>query len=161
MSKYLIFHFKKKLLLVHLGMSGKLLYLDSVKPQFPHTHVVFSVENPKQAGCDKYIHFIDPRRFGVVSACKLNDFSSHKMFVDLGVEPLECDDLGLYLWQKSRSKSVAIKTFLMNAKIVVGVGNIYAHEALFLAGIHPASPAGSISKKKYEVLLLIPYSSSF
>ncbi len=76
----------------------------------------------------------------------------HPLLVDLGIEPLETDLTGAYLHQHAEGRSVAVKNFIMNQRILVGVGNIYASEALYAAGIHPARPAGSISRKLYDRL---------
>ena len=97
------------------------------------------------------MRYTDIRKFGVLDLTKKNPLE-HRLLKDLGPEPLGNSFNGLYLFEKSRKKSVAIKQFIMNAKIVVGVGNIYANEALFRAGIRPTKQAGKVTKNQYEIL---------
>ena len=130
----------------HFGMTGNIICEDSAEPIIKHTHLVFGVEG------GEYIHFIDPRRFGHVAAVKSDRWREDKMFASLGPEPLECEDLGEHLWNEARNKKRAIKVHLMDAHTVVGVGNIYASEALFLAGIRPTKICSKISKKNYELI---------
>ncbi len=117
----------------HLGMSGQLLLKPSVDIETPHTHAVFSVINAEEKPL--YLHFVDPRRFGRIFPNFIKD--SHKFLEHLGPEPLATKELGNYLWQKSRGRKTSVKSFLMAQNIVVGVGNIYCCEALFLAGVKP------------------------
>ncbi len=99
---------------------------------------------------DTVLRFNDPRRFGCVLDSE--DYLNHKLIKNLGPEPLNNEFDGKYLKKKSINKTQAIKNFIMDGRIVVGVGNIYASESLFLAGIHPNKSAGKVSLKKYTIL---------
>ncbi len=144
-AKYLLLHTKAGIAIIHLGMSGNLRVCEKdIKPG-KHDHVDFEFAN------GKVLRLQDPRRFGSVLWTK--NLASHKLLRDLGPEPLSTDFTAEYLYKKSRSRKVNIKTFIMNAHIVVGVGNIYASESLFMAGINPKINAGRISLKRYEKLV--------
>ena len=95
------------------------------------------------------MRFNDPRRFGAFLWAGVEPLK-HKLLENLGVEPLDDDFHADYLYKASRNRKVAIKQFIMDAKLVVGVGNIYANEALFQAGIRPTRPANQISHKRYQ-----------
>jgi len=127
-------------------MSGSLRILkDSVSAEkHDHFDIVFSN--------NKVLRLRDPRRFGAVLWSK-TDPLQHKLLINLGPEPLSQEFTAEYLYQASRSRKVAIKTFLMNSHIVVGVGNIYANESLFAAGINPKRTANNISLKSYQKLV--------
>ena len=141
-AKYLLFYTDTGCMLLHLGMSGSLRILDKQTPAEKHDHIDFIFES------NHCLRFRDPRRFGSVHWTKA-DPNEHKLLRDLGPEPLSNDLNGDYLFQKSRTRIQTIKPFIMNSHIVVGVGNIYANEALFAAGIHPKRKAGNVSKKRY------------
>lgn len=144
-AKYLLFGTDAGTLLVHLGMSGSLRYLPSPQAPAPHDHVDVHFEG---GGA---LRLNDPRRFGSVLLTKTP--GTHALLKDLGPEPLgEAFDAD-YLWRASRGRRVAIKQHLMNGRIVVGVGNIYASEALYRAGIHPQRMAGRIAKPRFEPLV--------
>ncbi len=133
-------------LLIHLGMSGSLRILQEDEKAGKHDHIDLQVAS------GAILRYNDPRRFG----CWLfqaDNSVEHKLLVLLGVEPLGEEFTADYLYQHSRGKSQAVKTFLMNSHIVVGVGNIYAAESLFLAGIHPKAKAGKISLQRYAKLV--------
>jgi formamidopyrimidine-DNA glycosylase len=132
-------------LLIHLGMSGSLRICDADDPPRRHDHIDIVVDS------GKCVRFNDPRRFGVFTWWS-PPVNAHKLLRDLGPEPLSGEFSGNYLWQNSRGRKGAVKNFIMDGKIVVGVGNIYASEALFMAGIHPARAAGRISAARYEAL---------
>jgi len=132
-------------LLIHLGMSGSLRICEAGDIPRKHDHVDIVLDSKK---C---IRFNDPRRFGVFSWWD-PPAQNHKLLRDLGPEPLSGTFSGKHLWQKSRARKGAVKNFIMDGKIVVGVGNIYASEALFMAGIHPSRSAGRISAARYEAL---------
>jgi len=100
----------------------------------------------------KALRFRDPRRFG--SLHWTDDAANHWLLRKLGPEPLSDEFSGEYLWARSRGRRVSVKQFIMNAAIVVGVGNIYASESLFLAGVHPRRAAGRIAKSRYESLAI-------
>lgn len=132
--------------IVHLGMSGSLRVIDTgLKPE-KHDHIDIAFNNGKT------IRLRDPRRFGAVLWTRSNPLN-HKLLCSLGPEPLLNDFNVEYLYQQSRGRSISIKQFIMNARIVVGVGNIYACESLFKAGISPKRLAGKTSKARYQKLV--------
>lgn len=145
-GKYLLFHFKRGTLIVHLGMSGRLLVLPKMHERYKHEHVVLELSNQK-ALC-----FIDPRRFGAVLWTEEDDPLQHPLLNKLGREPLDRKFSVNYLWEKSRTRKLTVKQFIMDGHIVVGVGNIYANEALFVAGIRPARSANSLTQKECDNL---------
>jgi formamidopyrimidine-DNA glycosylase len=132
-------------LLIHLGMSGSLRICDSADAPRKHDH--FDIE----LGNGVCLRFNDPRRFGVLDWWDA-PAREHRLLRDLGPEPLSDEFSGGYLWRRSRGRRAAVKNLIMDGKIVVGVGNIYASEALFMAGIHPARQAGRISAVRYDAL---------
>ncbi len=144
-GKYILIHSNNGVLIIHLGMSGCLRMQASNQSLKKHDHFLLHFKN-KTTLC-----FNDPRRFGCV-LWQEGSAKQHPLLAELGVEPLEDDFCGDYLFAKSRRRNVAIKQFIMDAKIVVGVGNIYASEALFSAGIHPECAAGKISLPRYQLL---------
>jgi len=145
-AKYLVFQFPSGSLLVHLGMSGSLRIVDPSTPLKNHDHVIFSLSNGMQ------MRYHDPRRFGCVLWCD-SDLEQHGLIAHLGPEPL-CDEFdATYLYQRSRGRKLACKLFIMDSKVVVGVGNIYANEALFAAGIDPNKAAGKLTKPACERLV--------
>lgn len=144
-AKYILFTFKHGTLILHLGMSGRVRILQEKIAAEKHDHV-----DIQTAHCT--LRFTDPRRFGAVLWTD-DDPESHPFLKHLGPEPLTSDFSGKYLWERSRHKSVTVKSFIMDSKIVVGVGNIYAAEALFAAGIHPKRAAGKISESEYTLLV--------
>jgi formamidopyrimidine-DNA glycosylase len=141
-AKYLLFHFDNGTLILHLGMSGSLRVCDGRQAAEKHEHVEITLES------GECLRLRDPRRFGAVLWTG-RDPLQHKLLKDLGPEPLEDAFTGAYLYGKSRGRKGAIRDFLMNTKIVAGIGNIYANEALFHAGIRPQSAAGRISLARY------------
>src|SRR5450432_112053 len=143
-AKYLLVHTPAGSALVHLGMSGSLRILAEDRAPAAHDHFDWHLDS------GHILRFSDPRRFG----CLLWQApgATQPLLAALGPEPLSAAFDGAYLWKKSRGRSVAVKTFLMDQKIVVGVGNIYAAEALFAAGIHPRRVAGSVASARYERL---------
>jgi len=138
-GKYIIFNLEKGYLMVHLGMSGKINVLNAIEPIKKHDHFLLYFN-------DDVMRFNDPRRFG--SIFYLNNLN-HKLLNSLGVEPLGDSFHENYLYEKSRSKTQNVKAFIMDSKIVVGVGNIYACESLFKTGINPKTQANKISKQRY------------
>ncbi len=150
-SKYMIILTDAHALIMHLGMSGNLVFLPSKQITKPHTHGIFTiVENSRVFG---YLHYIDPRRFGSIHFIKNTQLKEHPLLKNLGPEPLATPRLAENLYERSRGKIVAIKTFIMNAKHLVGVGNIYANESLFLSGIHPCRRAKDISMPEWKTLV--------
>ncbi|MDR3490611.1 MAG: bifunctional DNA-formamidopyrimidine glycosylase/DNA-(apurinic or apyrimidinic site) lyase [Gammaproteobacteria bacterium] len=144
-GKYILLGTSKGTLILHLGMSGTLRILSTEVPAQKHDHVDIIFSNKI---C---LRFRDPRRFG---ACLWTtaDPDLHPLLSSLGPEPLSTDFNEAYLWQRSRKRKLPIKSFIMDSKVVVGVGNIYAAEALFSAGISPLKAAGKISLARYQLL---------
>ncbi len=150
-SKYMLVRTKNGLGVFHLGMTGNMLVHDSAEPQALHTHAIFHFRS--KAGKAQFLHFVDPRRFGVIDCVARDEaLEEHSMFKGLGVEPLAHRKLAAYLFERSRAKKQPVKAFLMDARVVVGVGNIYASESLFTAGIHPLRAAGRVSAEQYHLL---------
>ena len=145
-GKYLLLATKKGCVLIHLGMSGSLRIVDTNRAAAKHDHVDIVFAN------NKVLRYTDPRRFGCI-LWDTESIESHPLLISLGPEPLSEEFHTDYLFQKSRTRTVAVKTFIMDSKVVVGVGNIYANESLFLAGINPKRNAGKISKPRYEKLV--------
>ncbi len=143
-AKYLLMHTAAGSALWHLGMSGSMRVLNAKAPAGKHDHVDVFLSG------QKIIRFTDPRRFGCLLWQAPGEV--HSLLHKLGPEPLSDAFTGDYLFKKSRGKSVAVKSFLMDQAVVVGVGNIYAAESLFRAGISPLREAGSLSKARYEKL---------
>jgi formamidopyrimidine-DNA glycosylase len=144
-NKYLLFQFSNGTLILHLGMSGRLRVLDHPLPAQKHDHVDILFGN------DKYLRFTDPRRFGALLWTS-EDPALHPLLVDIGPEPLTQAFDGDYLWESASGRKSAVKSFIMDGKIVAGVGNIYATEALFQARIKPQTHAGKVSRAQYQLL---------
>ena len=143
-AKYLLLGTPGGTLLIHLGMSGSLRILTESCAPGPHDH--FDIDFG-----DCYLRFRDPRRFGAL-LWTTAPTASHPLLVHLGPEPLSDDLNGPYLHRCARGRRTAVKSFIMDGRVVVGVGNIYASEALFLSGIHPHRPCGRISLARYQRL---------
>lgn len=143
-GKYLLFTTDIGTMIVHLGMSGSLriLPINTAAEKHDHVDLVFT---------DTLLRYTDPRRFGSILWTE-HDPHHHKLLCHLGPEPLSRHCNAQYFFTLSRTRKVAIKTFLMNHKVVVGVGNIYANEALFSAHIHPLQPANTLSKQQFATL---------
>jgi len=141
-GKYIIFNFEKGHLMIHLGMSGSINVVNNNEPLKKHDHFLLHFNNV-------VMRFNDPRRFGSIFYMENLE---HKLLNSLGVEPLEDSFHENYLFENSRSKTQNVKAFIMDSKIVVGVGNIYACESLFKTGINPKTKACKISKQKYVYL---------
>ncbi|HTF96156.1 MAG TPA: bifunctional DNA-formamidopyrimidine glycosylase/DNA-(apurinic or apyrimidinic site) lyase [Cellvibrio sp.] len=144
-GKYLLFNFGNGHALIHLGMSGSLRIVKEDEPPSFHDHfdVVFG---------NRLLRYCDPRRFGCLLWVE-GEPEVHKLLTDLGPEPLTDNFDAGYLYQRTRKRSQAIKQFIMDSKIVVGVGNIYANESLFMSGIKPIRKAGSLTRKNCEDLV--------
>jgi len=144
-SKYLLIKFSHGTLVLHLGMSGTIRVIDEHTPVAKHDHfdLVFAH--------GKALRLNDPRRFGAVLWFE-DDIDERGLLSKLGPEPLSDDFDKGYLYEKAKNRKVPIKTFLMSNPVVVGVGNIYANEALFKAGILPTALAGSISEPRFNRL---------
>jgi len=145
-GKYLLLLTPVGTVIIHLGMSGSLRLVQPDEPPGPHDHVDLCLDN------NNCLRFRDPRRFGMVLWTR-QSAHSHKLLNKLGPEPLAANFVGDYLYQRSRGRRQAIKLFVMDSHCVVGVGNIYASEALFRAGIHPLRAAGRISASRYDGLV--------
>ena len=144
-AKYLIANLDQGAVLVHLGMAGSLRMVAGGEAPGPHDHVDWELEDERR------LRYRDPRRFGAMlwhDGC----VAEHPLLAHLGPEPLSSTFHGDWLFERSRGRRAAIKSFLMDGRIVAGVGNIYAAEALFEAGIHPARAAGRVSRARYAVL---------
>jgi formamidopyrimidine-DNA glycosylase len=144
-AKYLLFTTGLGTLLIHLGMSGNLRILQDNQEPKKHDHVDFIFAD------GTVLRFNDPRRFGAVLWTS-NPPEEHPLLKDLGPEPLLPSFNGNLLYTLSRNRKTPVKAFIMDSHVVVGVGNIYANEALFMAGIYPSRQAGKISLSRYEKL---------
>lgn len=145
-AKYLLFVSDGGTMLIHLGMSGSLRYLERPGPPAKHDHVDIVFEG----GACLRLH--DPRRFGSV-LWRAGVGAEHPLLASIGPEPLSPEFNAEALYHRSRGRSSAIKHFIMDSSVVAGVGNIYANEALFMAGIHPGRAAGRISLTRYRKLV--------
>jgi formamidopyrimidine-DNA glycosylase len=144
-GKYLLLDAGTGHLLIHLGMSGSLRVLPGAVPPQRHDHIDIELDS---GAC---LRFRDPRRFGSVLFTR-GPPERHRLLRALGPEPLSSGFTGGYLYDSSRGRRAAAKSFIMDSRIVVGVGNIYASEALHRAGIHPARAAGRIGAERYDAL---------
>ena len=143
-AKYLLVDSAAGSALLHLGMSGSLRVLAGDTPVRAHDHVDFALDD------GRVLRFNDPRRFGCLLWQPPGEV--HPLLAGLGPEPLSAAFDGDYLFALSRGRSAPVKAFLMDQRVVVGVGNIYVAEALFAAGISPLRPAGRISRERYARL---------
>jgi len=145
-AKYLLLHTDKGCAIGHLGMSGSLRVIKDTAPPLKHDHL----EMLTDAGI--VLRYNDPRRFG----CWLwtnEDPALHPLLASLGPEPLDASLSAEHLWRLAQTRKVAVKNFIMDGQVLVGVGNIYANEALFAARIHPFRAASRISLARYTRLL--------
>ncbi len=145
-GKYLLLNSNAGSLLIHLGMSGRLHLIDPTTNIKKHDHADF-IFSKKLA-----LRFHDPRRFGALIWTE-KDPHQHKLLKHLGIEPFDQNFTANYLYERSRKKITSTKQFLMDGKIVVGVGNIYANEVLFLANIHPLRVASTLLISDCEKLV--------
>jgi len=146
-AKYLLIPSTKKTLICHLGMSGSLCVVDKNISAEKHSHIDIELGNKK------ILRYTDPRRFGLMILS--SDPYQHKLLKNLGVEPLSDDFTGKYLYQIAQKRTMAIKNLIMTNAVVVGIGNIYATESLFLAHIHPNRSANTLTLKQCENLVII------
>ncbi len=144
-AKYLLIRFDQGALILHLGMSGSLRVLSADTPLLKHDHVDLLLDD------ERVLRFNDPRRFGSIH-WQTHPVMEHWLLRALGPEPLSDAFSGAYLKAAARRRKVAVKNFLMDAHVVVGVGNIYANEALFMAGIRPSLRASRVTRASYERL---------
>ncbi len=145
-GKYLLIDCSAGWLIVHLGMSGSLQVVASATPATRHDHVDLVLSS---GNC---VRLTDPRRFGAL-LWAAGDPLHHRLLAKLAPEPLQTEFNAIWLHSRTRKRRAAIKTIVMDSHIVVGVGNIYASEALFSAGIHPGLGAGRISLARCEILV--------
>lgn len=143
-AKYILIHLEHGDIVWHLGMSGTLRIVDSGLPVKKHDHIDVVLSS------GKCLRFNDPRRFGSCLWQASNE--TLPQLAHLGPEPLSDEFDTERLYTLSRNKRMPVKSFIMDNRIVVGVGNIYANEALFLSGIDPRRAAGNIAKKRYQRL---------
>jgi formamidopyrimidine-DNA glycosylase len=144
-AKYLLIDLDGGTLIAHLGMSGSLRVVPCETAWLKHDHYEIRLDK------GRCLRFNDPRRFGSLHWVT-GDPLAHPLLAGLGPEPLGKDFDGAYLAGRAKGRKVAVKQFLMDQRIVVGVGNIYASEALFRAGIHPRRAAGKVSPERYARL---------
>lgn len=144
-GKYLLIECNQGHLIIHLGMSGNLRVLPADTPIKKHDHVDIVFTN------DICLRYHDPRRFGCILWTS-EPVINHRLLVNLGIEPLETELMGEYLYKHAQGRRMAVKQYIMNAQIIVGVGNIYANEALFSVGIHPKQAAGKLKLEDYQRL---------
>lgn len=144
-GKYLLLNAASGTVIVHLGMSGSLRLSNANDTRRKHDHVEFLLST------GSVLRYHDPRRFGCI-LFHTGDPHEHALLRDLGPEPLSDLFNGDYLFQQSRKKKSAVKNFLMDSHVVVGVGNIYASESLFLSGIRPGRAASRVTREQYHFL---------
>jgi formamidopyrimidine-DNA glycosylase len=146
-GKYLLIHLEdERRLLVHLGMTGRLHLLPRDAPREAHVHVAFRLDDGLE------LRFRDHRRFGMVAAMPASALRSDARLAALGVEPLSRACTARHLFARSRGRRRPVKNFLLDGRQVAGIGNIYACEALHLAGIHPRRAAGRLGYERWESL---------
>ena len=145
-AKYLLIKLEHGCLIYHLGMSGSLRLVDENTAAGRHDHIDLYTDD------QRILRFCDPRKFGLV-LWTAKDPRQHRLLRHLGPEPLHNNFNGEYLYLKSRGRKSAVKNFLMDSRIVVGIGNIYANEALFKARVHPKRAAGCIARHRYESIV--------
>lgn len=145
-GKYLIFRLDGgDRLIVHLGMTGRLLVLNGDEPVRKHDHLDLALDD------GRLLRYHDPRRFGAVLPWPASE-PGHVLIDALGPEPLGDTFSGDHLFRSARGRRVAVKSFIMDGQVVVGAGNIYAAEALFRARIRPTRPAGRVTRNEYARL---------
>ncbi|HTQ81494.1 MAG TPA: bifunctional DNA-formamidopyrimidine glycosylase/DNA-(apurinic or apyrimidinic site) lyase [Thermoanaerobaculia bacterium] len=149
-SKYLLIELEGpgagETLVVHLGMSGRLTLVPAGEPEEPHEHVAFHLRSGRR------LRLRDPRRFGMVLALASDKLEQNPHFSGLGIEPLSGEFSGAWLAAAAAGRRGPVKSFLMDARVVVGVGNIYASESLYLAGIHPVRSVARLSAARWDRL---------
>ena len=145
-AKYLLIATDTGTAILHLGMSGSLRVMDAAAPPLAHDHVDIVLDS---GHC---LRFNDPRRFGCL-LFTAGDPLRHRLLAGLAAEPLSREFDGEALWRRARRRRASIKTFIMDSRSVVGVGNIYASEALFRAGIRPGLAAGKVSRERMTLLV--------
>jgi len=153
-GKYLLVDFdgaRRDAVLVHLGMSGRLKLVGADMPRSAHTHVVFGLAGGRDSRRTE-LRFSDPRRFGLVAVLPGGRLESHPGLAALGVDPLEEQLTGAVLYERVHTSRRSLKTALLDQRTVAGIGNIYASEALWRAGIRPTLPGRRLSRARAERL---------
>jgi len=146
-AKYLLCHLAGgRTLIIHLGMSGRLVVEPAGRPLAAHDHLQLRLDDGRE------LRFHDPRRFGRVTLCPTDALDRHPLFCHLGPDPLAPGFTATYLADRAQGRRLAVKNFLMDGRIVVGVGNIYACEALHVAAIHPSTATGRIRAPRWARL---------
>jgi formamidopyrimidine-DNA glycosylase len=145
-AKYLLVETDAGTLILHLGMSGSLRILDAASPPLAHDHFDLVLDS------GRCLRFNDPRRFGSL-LFTTREPARHKLLAALAVEPLSDEFTAEALWRRARGRRAAVKLFIMDSRVVAGVGNIYASEALFRAGIRPSLAAGRVSRARMAALV--------
>ena len=146
-AKYLLWHLDDGgALILHLGMSGRLSFWPEPVPPEPHTHLIFHFDPAAQ------LHFRDPRRFGSIDLVRPGELAGMASLAGLGLEPLSAEFTPARLQHFLTASRRPVKSLIMDQAVVVGVGNIYANEALFLAGIHPLRPSSSLTTAESAAL---------
>ena len=144
-GKYLLLQAPPQTIIIHLGMSGSLRMADAAQPWRTHDHAAIELQSGQQ------LRYHDPRRFGCILLTR-EDPQAHKLLRHLGPEPLGNQFHAEHLFRQSRGCKRSVKNFIMDSQIVVGVGNIYASESLFAAGIRPGRAALRVTRHEYELL---------
>lgn len=151
-AKYLLMHFEGQnfCLLIHLGMSGRLLVFAKDMPidKSPHDHWSFEFKSGTR------LVYRDPRRFGLALLLEVKDINKHRLLSHLGVEPFDKAFNSDFLEKMFKGKKVSIKNAIIDQKIIVGVGNIYASEVLFRTKLSPFKPSGQVSKTELQSLVM-------
>lgn len=146
-GKYLLIDCESGALILHLGMSGSLRVIEATEPVRAHEHFDLALANGRA------MRLRDPRRFGAV-LWQRGDPLAHVLLAGIGPEPLSAEFDGAALYRTTRGRTASIKALLLDSRIVAGIGNIYANEALFCAGIHPEIAAGRLSRKRCDRLAI-------
>jgi formamidopyrimidine-DNA glycosylase len=147
-AKYLLIRMSSGATLsIHLGMSGRLELFSSGAPRTKHDHLRFLLDNETE------LRFNDSRRFGAVQVMDPRRNQEAALFAEIGPEPLEAEFSPEYLIRRAKGRTRPIKNFLMDHRVVAGIGNIYANEILFAAGVHPGTPAGTLKPEAWGKLL--------
>lgn len=141
-GKYLLFHVSEGSMLLHLGMSGRVSLQSTLAPQEKHTHAVF------RFSAKTYLHFVDPRRFGSISWVPKS--GKHPLIDNLGYDPFSPELSAKVIKALSKKSRAPVKSFIMNSQRITGVGNIYACESLFHAGIRPQKQSWKITAAQWE-----------
>jgi len=144
-GKYLLWEVADGAMVLHLGMSGRVVQRPSQQAEEKHCHAVFKFSP------NIYLHFIDPRRFGCIVWAPRE--SGHPLLNHLGPDPLTADASPERMKRLAQNRKTSIKAFLMDAHQLAGVGNIYACESLFRSGIHPLRQAGRLSLQRWGKLM--------